>query len=294
MSIGRKIKIIKKNILLFIKNFFPEYLYNLLIYRISKKKFSKVLNSPKIYIKKSSNLDKINNYEFKYTSQNNEDGIIEYLTSKISEPDKFFVEIGFDYNEFNSLNLIKNKWNGYLIEGDELKCDKLNSCIKHFFKNQKIYIENLFVDYENINEILQKKVNKSNFDFFSLDTDGMDYWILEKLNFQPKIICAEYNPWLDKLLSLTIPKIKKFNYQSDMYYGMSLKALTILMKKKNYKMVAVESSGNNAFFIKQNEFNIEFDEINPETSFKKDPKFSQNFYNEIYSKLIKKKWIEIN
>ena len=64
MSIGRKIKIIKKNILLFVKNFFPEYLYNLLIYRISKKKFSKVLNSPKIYIKKSSNLDKINNYEF--------------------------------------------------------------------------------------------------------------------------------------------------------------------------------------------------------------------------------------
>ncbi len=58
----------------------------------------------------------------------------------------------------------------------------------------------------------------------------MNYWILEKLNFQPKIICAEYNPWLDKFLSLTIPKIKKFNYQSDMYYGMSLKALTILNK----------------------------------------------------------------
>ena len=96
-----------------------------------------------------------------------------------------FVTAG-DPDYSTSLNLIKNKWNGYLIEGDELKCDKLNSCIKHFFKNQKIYIENLFVDYENINEILQKKVNKLNFDFFSLDTDGMDYWILEKLNFQPK------------------------------------------------------------------------------------------------------------
>ena len=59
-------------------------------------------------------------------------------------------------------------------------------------------------------------------------------------------------------------------------------------------MVAVESSGNNAFFIKQNEFNIEFDEIYPDISFKKDPKFSLNFYNEIYSKLINKKWIEIN
>ena len=51
----------------------------------------------------------------------------------------------------------------------------------------------------------------------------MDYWILEKLAFKPKIICAEFNPWLGATSSLVIPKKLNFNYQSDMYYGASLR-----------------------------------------------------------------------
>ena len=84
-------------------------------------------------------------------------------------------------------------------------------------------VKNQFVDYENINEIIRNEKILNNFDFFSLDTDGMDYWIIEKLNFNPKIICLEFNPWLNKFISLTIPKKKGFNYQSDMFYGASLK-----------------------------------------------------------------------
>ena len=121
----------------------------------------------------------------------------------------------------------------------------------------------------------------------------MDYWILENLNYKPKIICAEFNPWLGKTNKLILPKSLNFNYQSDMYYGASLKAYQFLLNKKNYKLVAIESSGNNAFFINQNEFKIKFDELNVEESFKLDPKFEIKIYNEVYQRLLKKNWVKL-
>ena len=293
MKLGRKIKKIKLKFLLFLKKRLHFKVYNFIILLLSKKKFLKSVNSKKIILFKSKNLDYINKFEFKISSQNNEDGIINHLTKNIIKPDYVFFEIGFDFDEFNSLNLIKKNWSGTLIDGDQIKCDKLKACVSKYFKTRKINIYNNFITYENINQIIAKNISNNNFDFFSLDTDGMDYWILENLNYKPKIICAEFNPWLGKSKKLILPKSLNFNYQSDMYYGASLKAYQFLLKKKNYKLVAIESSGNNAFFIDQNEFKIQFNELDVEESFKLDPKFDIEFYDDINQKLLKKYWIEL-
>ena len=280
-------------ILYFLRRNINLKIYNFIILQLAKNKFLKSINSTKIILSKSKKLDKINFHEYKITSQNNEDGIINYLKANINNPDNIFFEIGFDFNEFNSLNLLKEDWSGTLIDGDQIKCDKLKVCIKKYFKSQKVNIYNHFITYENINEIIANSITKKNFDFFSLDTDGMDYWILEKLNYNPKIICAEFNPWLGKSEKLILPKGLNFNYRSDMYYGASLKAYQFLLNKKNYKLVAIESSGNNAFFINQNEFQIQFDELNIEESFKLDPKFKIETYNEVYQRLLKKDWVKL-
>ena len=293
MKLGRKIRKIKSKILYFLRKNINLRVYNFIVLQLAKKKFLKSINSEKIILSKSHHLDKINDYEYKITSQNNEDGIIDYLKKNIINPDNFFFEIGFDFHEFNSLNLIKNNWSGVLIDGDQIKCDKLKVCVSKYFESKKITIHNNFITYENINEIIANSITKKNFDFFSLDTDGMDYWILEKLNFNPKIICTEFNPWLGKSEKLILPKKLNFNYQSDMYYGASLKAYQSLLNKKNYKLVAIESSGNNAFFINQNEFNIHFDELNVEKSFKLDPKFEIATYEEVYQSLLKKDWVKL-
>ena len=293
MKLGRKIKKIKSKILYFLRKYLYSKIYYFIVLQIAKKKFLNSINAKKIKLLKSDNLDKINNYEYKITSQNNEDGIINYLKNNISNPDNLFFEIGFDFNEFNSLNLIKENWSGTLIDGDQIKCDKLKVCINKYFKSQKIEVHNNFVNYENINHIITKSINKTNFDFFSIDTDGMDYWILEKLNFNPKIICAEFNPWLGKSEKLILPKKLNFNYQSDMYYGASLKAYKHLLNKKNYKLIAIESSGNNAFFINQNEFKINFDELDIEKSFKFDPKFTVETYDKVFKKLLHKEWVRL-
>ena len=293
MKLGRKIKKIKSKILYFLRNNINLNIYNFIILQLAKNKFLKSINSTKIILSKSKKLDEINAHEYKITSQNNEDGIINYLKKNITNPDQIFFEVGFDFNEFNSLNLIKDNWSGTLIDGDQIKCDKLKVCIKKYFKSKKITIHNNFITYENINVIISNSITKKNFDFFCLDTDGMDYWILEKLNYSPKIICAEFNPWLGKSEKLILPKGLNFNYQSDMYYGASLKAYQFLLNKKNYKLVAIESSGNNAFFIIQDEFNIHFDELDVEKSFKLDPKFEIKTYEEVYQRLLKKEWVKL-
>jgi len=293
MKLGRKIKKLKTKFLYFLRKNIHLKIYNSIILQLSKKKFLKSINSKKIVLSKSKNLDEINKYEFKITSQNNEDGIISHLKKNITNPDNFFFEIGFDFNEFNSLNLIKENWSGTLIDGDHIKCDKLKVCMTKYFKSKNVNIHNNFITYENINKIIAKTTNKINFDFFSLDTDGMDYWILENLNYNPKIICVEFNPWLGKSDILILPKMLNFIYQSDMYYGASLKAYQFLLKKKNYKLVAIESSGNNAFFINQDEFKIQFNELNVEESFKLDPKFKNETYENVYQRIIQKEWVRL-
>tara|TARA_X000000368_G_scaffold157408_1_gene124024 strand:+ start:257 stop:1138 length:882 start_codon:yes stop_codon:yes gene_type:complete len=293
MKLGRKIRKIKSKILYFLRKNLSSTIYNFVILQLAKRKFLNSIYANKIKLSKSKNLDKINNYEYKITSQNNEDGIIDYLKSNIINPDNLFFEIGFDFNEFNSFNLIKQNCSGVLIDGDQIKYDKLKACIHKYFETQKIEVYNDFIDYKNINYIINRSINKKNFDFFSIDTDGMDYWILENLNFNPKIICAEFNPWLGKADKLILPKKLNFNYQSDMYYGASLKAYQFLLNKKNYKLVAIESSGNNAFFINQNEFKIKFDELDVEKSFKIDPKFSIETYHKVYHNLLKREWLKL-
>ena len=293
MKLGRKIKKIKKKFLYFLRSSLNRNTYNFIVLQLSNRKFLKCITSKKKKIKKSLNLDYINKYEYKLTSQNNEDGIINFLSKKIKKPDNYFFEIGFDFNEFNSLNLIRKNWSGTLIDGDQIKCDKLKVCIEKYYPNSKINISNNFINYKNINRIINTYISKENFDFFSLDTDGMDYWILKNLKFKPKIICLEFNPWLGKKRKLIIPKKLNFNYKSDMYFGASLKAYKNLLKKKNYKLVAIESSGNNAFFIKQNEFKINFKELDVEASFKQDPMYTSEDYSKVYLRLLRNKWIRI-
>ena len=49
-------------------------------------------------------------------------------------------------------------------------------------------------------------------DLFSLDIDGIDYWILEKMpqNFS-KIAVLEYNPLFGAELEITVPNIDNFS-----------------------------------------------------------------------------------
>ena len=294
-GIGRKIKKDFVNyILKYVKKNFTKRVYSFFLFLSVIKKFRKEVNKQRKKDKFSNTLDKINYFEYRITSQNNEDGIIEHIFSKLPN-NKFFVELGFDFFECNSLNLIKNGWSGILIDADEDKCIKIESCLKFFYPNNNVIILNKTINRENINELIFSKINQNSIDFLSIDIDGNDYWVLEKIDTNKiNVICSEYNHWLGNNILKVIPYNKNFIYKYDYYSGASLHSYVNLLNSKNFNLVAVDSSGTNAFYIKK-KFSQHFEILSAAKSFKKCSRFHSNDESlKIQKYVLSCKFIDLN
>ena len=233
------------------KKYLPDYIYSLMLFIRTFKKFKREITKEKSDIKFSKKLDSINNFEYKITSQNNEDGIINYIFSKIPHK-KYFVEIGFSYYECNSLNLIKNGWNGKLIDIDKDECLSLKRLSSFYYSKSKIDIINKKILKDNINEIVFSGSEDRVIDFFSLDIDGNDYWVLKELNIEKiNVICCEYNHYIGNNVKKTIPYNPNHIWKNNGCFGASLEAMTNLLEEKGFCLIAVESSGTNAFYVKK-------------------------------------------
>ena len=228
-----------------------------------QKSFSEVLNVTKpIFLDKNNNLN-INKFGIKIYSQNDEDGIILYILKHIGVKTKKFIEIGVENGtECNTTNLLKNfNWKGMQIEGSKRLYNdakiQLKKVLGKKIKNLKLL--NSFVTKENINKIIKKNLesdiySEKDIDLLSIDIDGNDFWIWEKINcIEPRLVIIEYNSFFGPELSCTIPYNPKFIWDHKnkrSYYGASLKALEKLGRQKKYTLVGVDGNGVNAFFIR--------------------------------------------
>ena len=274
-------KITSRAIQYFLRTFFTNSLFPYFLLFRTSKNFKKKINTEKQLKKFSDNLDSINKYEYKITSQNNEDGIIDYIFSKIPN-NKYFIEIGFGYYEFNTLNLIKKGWEGKLIDIDLEETIALRSNLKKYYPKSKVQVINSKVTKKNINNFILKEGLNKEIDFFSLDIDSNDYWILQSMDLSNvNVICCEYNHWLGKDRRLTIAYNENFKFQDDGIWGASLLALNDLLNSKGFSLIAVESSGTNAFYI-NNKLAKNFEILSPLNSFKS----VGRFYNEESKKKI--------
>ena len=199
------------------------------------------------------NFETLYEAELKVFSQNGEDGIIDYLVHQLDILSPNFVEIGIgNYRESNTRFLysrIHSK--GLIID----RLDQLHTEVKPYVNLWKgdLRIQQKMITSENINEILDKHCDYE-IDIFSLDIDGVDYWVISKLRPNiSKIFIAEYNPVFGPDLEITVPNVDGFdriNYHySNLCYGLSLKALINIMKEKNYYFLGTNLQKHNAFFI---------------------------------------------
>ena len=251
-------------------------LYKIVIIPFSVLKFLYKKNKKKSYQKYSDKLDDINNYEFKKTSQNNEDGIIKNIFDRIKLKKVNFVEIGFDYYENNSINFLDKANKGLFIDGSKDKIFKLKSIMKLLYPFKNINVLSKFIDKDNLNEIINYYFNELEIDFFSIDVDGNDYYLFENLEIRPKIICIEYNFWFGPNIKCSIPYDKYFIWEEGtLYSGASLNALCSLAKTKGYHLIALDSNCVNAFFIRSDLKN-QFEIIDNIKSFKTPKKYSNN------------------
>lgn len=234
---------------------------------------------------KYSNSFLLNSYEFKAFSQFGEDGIIQYLISILDIKNNFFIEFGVEnYDEANTRFLLENNnWSGLLIEADKEHVKEIKK--KDLYWKNNINVLNEFITRENINKILSNTKVPREIGLLSIDIDGNDYWIWEKINvIEPSIVIIEYNARFGIDMSVTIPydeKFSRFNLKySNIYFGASLSALYKLGKKKNYSLVGTNINGNNAFFVKT-------DLLNKHSQIKEMQPFecyNENSFSEIFDK----------
>ena len=275
------------------KKFLGEYVHTTILFCRFYNKFKRSINKKKSFEKFSNELDQINQFEYKITSQNNEDGIIDYIFTKVPN-NKKFVEIGFGFYENNTLNLIKNNWSGFLIDLHYKENLLFKRLLKFFFPRSNVNIITEKITKDNINSILQNNIGNSEIDFFSLDIDSNDYWVLKNTNLHNiKCICLEYNHWIGKNAKKSVPYNENFEFVDNGFFGASLLAFHDMLKLKNFDLIAVESSGTNAFFI-NNRFSHLFEILDPIKSFKSNPYlYSEDKKLEIFSKVKNHNFVDV-
>ena len=244
------------------KTNFDKLFFDKLIFSVG---LNQISENRKIY----ENIKNIQEIELKIFSQNGEDGILDYILTKLRliPNSTNFIEIGVgDYRESNTRFI----YNRFHPKGVIIDCiDNMEEKVKPHVNLWKgdLRICNAQLNTQNINEILKNHCDYE-IDVFSLDIDSIDYWIIEKLQKNiSKIFIAEYNPVFGPNLKVTVPNIDGFDrtkyHYSNLCYGMSLRALIDIMKTKNYYFIGTNLQKMNAFFV-SNDFkkNQYFDKIN--------------------------------
>lgn len=193
--------------------------------------------------------------EFRVHSQFGEDGIIEWLVSRLPDIPRVFIEFGVeDYEEANTRFLARNRaWRGLVMDGSAARMERYRR--SPFHEMHDVIGAQAFVTAENADDLFAEHGIAGDIGLLSIDIDGNDYWVLKAIqSISPAILVVEYNALMGDLHAMTIPYEAQFErfraHHSGRYFGASLPALRKLAERKGYRFVGTTSTGVNAFFVR--------------------------------------------
>lgn len=208
--------------------------------------------------RRHDSISDLSDVEVSAFSQWGEDGIIDWLISRIPHIPHTFIEFGVEsYREANTRLLLKlRNWRGLVIDGCADHIQRIQS--QDIYWRHFLTAECAYIDRNNINAIIQSAGFDGEVGLLSIDIDGNDYWVWEAIDVvNPAIVVVEYNAVFGDVQSIAIPYNPEFQrlnaHYSGLYFGASIVALIELGKNKGYTFVGTTSNGVNAFFVK-NEF----------------------------------------
>ena len=193
-------------------------------------------------------------FGYKVYSQNDEDGIIQEIFKRIKITNKIFVEFGVsDGIESNGHFLLFNGWKGLWIEGDKKLFNRLRNFFSYPLSKGQLTAINAFITTDNINNLISEEGKISGeIDLLSIDVDGNDYWIWEKINcIHPRVVIIEYNAKFPPPCEWIMDYDPNHVWDGSDKHGASLKSLEILGNKLGYVLVGTNKNGINAFFVKK-------------------------------------------
>ncbi len=273
--------IFKTEIMKLFKNFIKKIFVLCMGYEFFEKEILLKGKGISLTQKKLSKINNLSQVEFSVFSQWGDDGIIDWLTKNIPIKNKIFIEIGTEnYKESNTRFLLMNQnWIGHLIEGNPRFVKDIENqsiCWKYDLNTHC-----LMVNKSNIDKKIKSLNLPKNIGLLSLDIDGIDYWVWEKItSIEPIIFICEFNSILGDKKAITVPynenfERSKFHY-SNLAFGASLEAFKYLSKKKDYCFIGTNSNGVNAYFVKKKYFKYIKNKITNFKSFPSKIKESRN------------------
>jgi hypothetical protein len=203
-------------------------------------------------------------WEFSGFSQNGEDGILDVLRNQLRQRNRYFVEIGTaDGIENNSAWLVvAERYNGLMVEGNPRLVERARRTMLNYSVGAECV--NMFVSRANMQQLLALAMYRDP-DVFSLDIDGIDYYIADAVmqaGFRPKIFVVEYNSVFGPDRSCTIQYCEDFVFThahpTQLYYGVSISGWRKFFESQGYKFVTVDRNGVNSFFVDPRHFSPEF------------------------------------
>jgi len=192
----------------------------------------------------------LRNFERRIFSQNGEDGIVEEIFRRIGTTNRSFVEFGVESGvQCNCARLaVEEGWQGLFLEADPEFFSQLQ---ERYADRPAVRCARALVSSANIEGLLAECQVPSELDLLSIDIDGNDYWVWKAIcNWRPRVVVIEYNASHDPSVQWVMAEDPSHQWDGTTYYGASLAALAALGREKAYTLVGTNSTGVNAFFVR--------------------------------------------
>jgi len=189
-----------------------------------------------------------NNIDTIIYSHLDEQRLISRYMHQLKPQNKFCVDIGANdgISMSNTYAQFLGGWDGLAIEWDS---ENFSNLAKNYLKFSGINLAKCKATPVNVCTLLEGNQIPERFGFLSLDIDGYDFFVLEKIlsKFRPSLICVEINEKIPPPIKFTVKWDPEYFWAEDHFYGQSISQLYILCIQ--YKYSLVELHYNNAFLI---------------------------------------------
>jgi hypothetical protein len=160
------------------------------------------------------------------------------------------VEVGLRFGaQSNSARLaLQESWPGLFIVANH---DQFQEVTERYRSTWGVHCIHATATSRNIEQLLSEHGVPFNLDVLSIDVHGNDYWLWNAVNrWRPRLVLIEYNANCPPSQKWVMQENPDHQPGETNAYGASLASLTALGHKKGYTLVATDSSGKTAFFVR--------------------------------------------
>lgn len=176
-------------------------------------------------------------------SENDEDGIIHEIFSRIGISDSTFAEACLERGiHCNCEHLLINGWTGRIF------CSS-----PEIFRKAEVYYD-AAVSSGALQLIYSgekpRLTDRFDLDYLSIDSSKKSYRMAESMEYGPNVVSVRYNAKFPPY-DIWIAPDDGLEWDGTDYFGASLKAFEIMFSQKGYQLVGTNYAGTTAFFVKK-------------------------------------------